>query len=94
MVSKMLRGKLMEISDNGFPRRNRVDLNTTAELAIRDAIRVVEEAGCDPLLTDAVMLLDSAREKVADFVDRECQIREDLADAFKMVKDFGIQNVD
>ena len=41
----------MKISDNGFPRRNRVDLNTPAELAIRNAIRAVEETGCDPLLT-------------------------------------------
>jgi hypothetical protein len=61
----------MKISDNGFPRRNRIDLNTPAELAIRSAISMVEETGCDPLLTDAVMLLVSAREKVADFVEKE-----------------------
>jgi hypothetical protein len=61
----------MKISDNGIARRNRIDLNTPAELAIRTAIKVVEEAGCDILLTDAVMLLVSAREKVADFVEKD-----------------------
>lgn len=52
-----------------FPRRHRIDQNTPAELAIRKAMDAVEEAGADPLLTDAVGLLDQAREKVADFVD-------------------------
>lgn len=61
----------MKISDNGFPRRNRIDLNTPAELAIRCAIRAVEDSGCDPLLTEAVMMLVAAREKVADFIDKE-----------------------
>lgn len=53
-----------------FPRRNRIDLNTPAELAIRSATAAVEAAGDDPLLTEAVTLLTEAREKVADFVDR------------------------
>jgi hypothetical protein len=61
----------MKISDNGIARRNRIDLNTPAELAIRNAINVVEEAGCDILLTDAVNLLVAAREKVADFVEKD-----------------------
>jgi hypothetical protein len=43
---------------------------TPAELAIRAAVQAVEEAGCDVLLTDAVILLGHAREKVADYVDR------------------------
>lgn len=51
------------------PRRSRLDLQTPAEAAIRHAIDAVEAAGCDPRLTDAVNLLVSAREKVADFVD-------------------------
>lgn len=58
------------MTDN-IPRRIRLDLNTPAELAIRAAIIAVEEAGCHPLLTDAVNLLSEAREKVADFVDLE-----------------------
>ena len=52
-----------------IPRRIRVDLMTPAELAIRQAVLVVEEAGCDSRLTDAVVLLGQAKECVADYVD-------------------------
>lgn len=51
-------------------RRIRIDLMTPAELAIRNAMIAVEEVGADPLLTDAVILLQQARDKVADYVDR------------------------
>ena len=40
-----------------------------AELAIRAALLAVEDAGCDVLLTEAVILLGEAQDKVADFVD-------------------------
>lgn len=50
-------------------RRNRIDLMSPAELAIRDAMLVVEDAGADPLLTDAILLLSEAKDKVSDFVD-------------------------
>ena len=53
----------------GVPRRNRIDLFTPAEAAIYAAVQAVEEAGAHPLLTDAVVLLQQAREKVADYVD-------------------------
>ena len=59
----------MQLSDNGHPRRMRLDLYTPAEKAIRDAVGAVEEAGAHSLLTDAVNLLQQAREKVADFVE-------------------------
>lgn len=52
-------------------RRNRIDQYTAAELAIREAMLKVEAAGCDPLLTEAITLLDKAKERVADYVDRE-----------------------
>lgn len=52
-----------------FPRRNRIDRMTEAELAIRNAVDAVERAGADPRLTKAVTLLYEAREMVADFVD-------------------------
>lgn len=67
-----------------IPRRIRVDLNTPAELAIRNAVQVVEEAGADPLLTDAVVLLDEARSKVADYVDSQMQKGGALPDGFKL----------
>lgn len=54
---------------NGFPRRNRVDLWTPAERAIYDAMQAVEQMPAHPLLTDAVILLGKARDRVADFVD-------------------------
>lgn len=54
---------------DGFPRRNRVDLYTPAENAIRAAIQAVEEAGCHELLTEAVILLGKAQGLVADFVE-------------------------
>jgi hypothetical protein len=52
-----------------IPRRAHLDLNTPAELAIRDAVNAVERMGADVLLTEAVVLLGQAREKVADYVD-------------------------
>lgn len=50
-------------------RRCRIDLATPAELKIREAVDAVEGTGCHPLLTDAVVLLDQALNKVADFVE-------------------------
>ncbi len=52
-----------------IPRRCDVLRNTPAELAIREAMKLVESVGAHPLLTDAVMLLEQARHKVADYVD-------------------------
>ena len=52
-----------------YARRSRIDLQTPAEQAIRDAVDAVERAGCDRLLTEAVVLLQQARDKVADYVD-------------------------
>lgn len=69
---RQVTSKQVPVIVDGFPRRNRVDLYTPAELAIRAAVFAVEEAGCDPLLTEAVNLLQEAREKVADYVERDC----------------------
>lgn len=52
-----------------IPRRVRIDLMSSGELAIHRAVAVVEEMGADVRLTDAVILLAQARERVADFVD-------------------------
>ena len=51
-------------------RRNQIDKMTKAELAILAAVDAVEEAGCDPRLTQAVLKLIEAQGWVADFVDR------------------------
>lgn len=51
------------------PRRNCVDLCTPAEKAIYDAMHAVEGAGADVRLTDAINLLQGAKDAVADHVD-------------------------
>lgn len=53
-----------------IPRRNRVDQWTLAEHAIAAALAEVERVGADVRLTDAVVLLNKARHRVADYVDR------------------------
>jgi hypothetical protein len=52
-----------------IPRRIRLDRMTTAEKIIFDAVQEVERVGADVRLTDAVILLKQARDKVADYVD-------------------------
>jgi hypothetical protein len=52
-------------------RKNYLYLLTPAETAIVLAIAAVESAGADPRLTDAINLLSSAKDKVAEFVDDE-----------------------
>lgn len=54
---------------NSIPRRAQMQQWIPAEKAIYDAMQAVEEAGAHPLLTDAVVLLDQAKDKVADFVE-------------------------
>lgn len=54
-----------------IPRRCRIDLYTPAETAIAQAMEAVEAAGCHPTLTEAVILLGRAKDRVADFVDGE-----------------------
>lgn len=52
-----------------FPRRNRLDKCTPAELAIFKAMEEVEKAGADTRLTGAITKLNEARNLVADFID-------------------------
>jgi uncharacterized protein (DUF433 family) len=53
----------------GIPRRNCLDRLTPAELAIRAAIDAVEMVGADVLLTQTVVLLGQAADKLADYID-------------------------
>ncbi len=50
-------------------RRNDVHLWTPAEHAISAAIQAVEEAGASRALTDAIVLLGKARDRVADHLE-------------------------
>jgi hypothetical protein len=52
-----------------IPRRAYVEKMVPAELAIRNAMLAVEEMGADTRLTEAVILLEAAKDKVSDFVD-------------------------
>jgi hypothetical protein len=42
-----------------------------AEKAVYDAVQAVENVGADVRLTDAVVLLQLAREKLADYFDEQ-----------------------
>jgi hypothetical protein len=57
--------------DNKFPRRSCVYLLMPAEKAVYDAVQAVENVGADVRLTDAVVLLQLAREKLADYFDEQ-----------------------
>lgn len=50
-------------------RRNDLLEMTPAELAIREAVLLVERLPPDTRLTEAVVLLGQAQSKVADFID-------------------------
>lgn len=54
---------------DGFPTRADMTYWTPAEHAIANAIAHVEAAGAHPALTDAVILLGKARDRVADFAE-------------------------
>lgn len=54
---------------NEVPRRNRLCLLTSAELAIYEAMGEVEKAGADERLTNALIKLKEAKDLVSDFVD-------------------------
>jgi hypothetical protein len=58
----------MEMID-GIPRRNRLDLNTPAELAIYNAMGEVEKCGASLSLTKAVTLLQEAKNALADHIE-------------------------
>lgn len=57
------------IMANEFPRRAKLYEMSPAEKAIWDATQEVEKLPADVRLTEAVILLAQAREKVADYID-------------------------
>lgn len=59
----------MTTDPNEIPRRARVDQMSAGELAIRQAVAEVEGMGADHRLTEAVILLDRAKNAIADYVD-------------------------
>lgn len=57
------------MADTDIPRRIDLKRLSPAERDIRAAVQEVESMGADVRLTDAVILLEQAREKVADYID-------------------------
>lgn len=54
-----------------IPRRIDILRNTPAELAIRNAINEVEKVGADIKLTQSVILLSQALDKLSDYIDEQ-----------------------
>lgn len=61
--------KLNKQMGTEIQRRNRLDLNTPAELATHNAIQEVEKVGADPRLTKVVVQLLDAKATLSDYVD-------------------------
>ncbi len=61
---------------DGVPTRIDAKWMTAAELAIKDAMAVVESAGTSVALTDALNLLAKARERVADHAEAALEVKE------------------
>lgn len=54
---------------NEIPRRNRLDLNCSAEIAIYNAMQEIEKMAADERLTKAQILLTEASGLIADYID-------------------------
>ena len=67
---------IMSVTDfsNTIPRRIRLDLNTEAELSIREAVNKIEAIGADVKLTDAINKIWDGFELVADYVDSKINV--------------------
>jgi hypothetical protein len=57
------------MTSSDFVRRNNEDYMTPCETAIRKAMLEIEKMPADTRLTEAVVLLGQAKDKVGDFVD-------------------------
>jgi len=54
-----------------IPHKTHIDKMVTAELKIREAMLAVEELGYDVSLTQAIICLNTVKDIVSDFVDKE-----------------------
>lgn len=59
------------MSNNTIPRRVRIDLFSKEEKAIYDVQQMIEHMEADPILTDVGLLLSQARNRLADYVDKQ-----------------------
>lgn len=65
----------MGIKDNYPQRRNRLDEMVPAESRIIFAMQAIEEMPADESLTEAIVLLEKAKNKISDYVDSQKSIR-------------------
>ncbi len=72
-----------------IPRRSNMHQWSPAEKAIWEAAQVVESMAADTRLTDAVVLLQQARDKVADYVDGRCSRCGNLIPGFRPPDESG-----
>lgn len=56
-------------NENEVPRRNRLDLNTPAEIAINNALQEVEKLPPHTITTEVVLMLSVAKNRLADYVE-------------------------
>lgn len=68
-VKRMVRPRTDPDADPIRPTRSDLRWWTTAEMEIQNAVDAVEKVGASPALTDAVVLLAKARDRVADHVE-------------------------
>jgi hypothetical protein len=62
-----------------WPRRSCSDLWIPAEKAIQDTVNLVEDLGAHTLLTDAVILLGQARDKISDWAEETGNVKPEAA---------------
>jgi hypothetical protein len=62
-------------TENQVPRRACIDKRVPAELSIDAAIEAVEKMAADVRLTDAIVLLQAAKDSVSDYIDGLEQFR-------------------
>jgi hypothetical protein len=60
----------------GFPRANMLNEMLPSELAIHRAMQEIEKLPPDERLTEAVTLLQKAKDLVSDFVDKNLVVKE------------------
>jgi hypothetical protein len=61
----------MKLNKNGFPRRSTLEAMTPEETAIYNCIQAVEMLGAHPLLTECVIKLGEAKDKLSDWIDSQ-----------------------
>lgn len=55
---------------NLVPRKNIISMQQPAEWKIVEAMSEIETLGADVLLTDAILLMQKAKEKVSEYIDK------------------------